>query len=236
MNLTPQSLKDEDLEGYFSSETPQIIGFGSLLSPRSARTTFPNLTDFRVVRVEGYRRIFRHPASIFFERGIADIDTLRISSLCAEKADGCGFLATAFQVKNEGGEAFLKREEEFGFDLVLFKGHKTREMGLGLMCVASTDSTYIDRWGESLYQKQYVDRELTGGIWGWDETSGLLPCSVYLRHCYLAAEAQGVEVLNSFLDETFLVDRTTTIRQYLEQNPDVLAVEPPPELVGRYSG
>jgi len=33
-----------------------IIGFGSLLSPTSSRTTFPNLQNFRLARIEGYRR------------------------------------------------------------------------------------------------------------------------------------------------------------------------------------
>jgi hypothetical protein len=109
------------LNDFFTGPTPTIIGFGSLLSSRSALVTFPNLTDFRVVRVEGYRRVFRHPASIFFESGIADLSTLRISSLCAEKAEGCGFLATVFTIENEDGQAFLKREEEIGFDIAIHK-------------------------------------------------------------------------------------------------------------------
>jgi len=37
-----------------------IIGFGSLLSPRSAGTTFKNLQNFRVGRVDGWRRVFAH--------------------------------------------------------------------------------------------------------------------------------------------------------------------------------
>jgi hypothetical protein len=164
------------------------------------------------------------------------LSTLRISSLCAEKAEGCGFLATVFTIENEDGQAFLKREEEFGFDIAIYKGHNTREIGTGLMCVSATDEIYISRWGVKKYNEKYVDRNLAGGIWGWDETSGILPCSVYLRHCYLSAEALGTDVLASFLDETYLVDRTTTLRRYLEANPEVLDTMPPPELVGRYSG
>ena len=49
-----------------------IVGLGSLLSERSSRTTFPNLENFRLGRVHGYRRVFAHSAAIFVERGIAD--------------------------------------------------------------------------------------------------------------------------------------------------------------------
>ena len=51
-----------------------ILGFGSLLSEQSSRTTFPLLENFRLVRVAGYRRVFAHAAAIFFERGIANVD------------------------------------------------------------------------------------------------------------------------------------------------------------------
>ena len=75
-----------------------IIGFGSLMSEESARGTFPGLRNFRYARVEGWRRVMRHPAAIFFERGIADLATRQMSSLCAERCEGRGFVACAFDV------------------------------------------------------------------------------------------------------------------------------------------
>ena len=41
--------------------TTTIIGYGALLSERSSRLTFPNLVNFRYVKIKGYRRVFRHP-------------------------------------------------------------------------------------------------------------------------------------------------------------------------------
>ena len=65
--------------------TATILGLGSLLSERSSRTTFPDLKNFRLGRVSsGYRRVFGHPASIFFERGLANVPTKEFSSLAAE--------------------------------------------------------------------------------------------------------------------------------------------------------
>lgn len=74
-------------------------------------------------------------------------------------------------------------------------------------------------------------------IWGWERESGLRPCRVYLRHCYLAAQSMGDKCFDSFLDETFLVDRTTTIREYIDQHPGLIEnTIPPPGFENRYNG
>ena len=73
-------------------------------------------------------------------------------------------------------------------------------------------------------------------IWGHAPDSGVRPCAVYLRHCVLAAERMGAACLASFLDETYLIDRTTTIRQYLEQHPEIMSTPPPLALAERYGG
>ena len=66
----------------------------------------------------------------------------------------------------------------------------------------------------------------------------LLLQPVYLRHCVLAAKNCGSSecCYNSFLDETYLVDRVTTIRDYLKQHPEVMDTEPPNNLKERYGG
>ena len=68
----------------------------------------------------------------------------------------------------------------------------------------------------------------------WDDE--LLPCPVYLRHCVLAAEKMGTEAYDSFLDSTYLADRATTIRSYLDKRPDILDSLPPEHLRERYGG
>ena len=89
-----------------------IIGLGSLLSERSARTTFPKLGNFRLGRVEGFRRVFAHSPSIFVSRGIANTETLEMSSIAAEPCEGASFLCAIFDVPDEGMERFREREEE----------------------------------------------------------------------------------------------------------------------------
>ena len=227
-----------------------IIGFGSLLSEQSSRLTFPELSNFRLGRIPHYRRVFGHVASIFFQRGIANFDTLECSSLSAEYVsdDFPGFICTLFEVSTEGlmedgvpSHAFREREEEFNIITVPFleldssPSKCQQQQQQGLLCARSSDDIYIRQWGQERYHRNYKSYGIPT-IWDWKEDSGLKPCSVYLRHCVLAAESMGSDCFNSFLDETFLVDRQTTIREYLNENHQVMTKLPPPELVDRYRG
>jgi len=221
-----------------SIKTITILGLGSILSERSARVTFPGLTNFRIGRVRGYRRIFAHTPAIFVERGIADTGTLEMSSLSAEECDDASFACTVFEVVDEGlgMDAFREREEEFELRMVPYEGHDGTPAGVGLLCVASTDVAYVTAWGAERFQRLYTDRGMRT-IWSWPRDSGLRPCGTYLRHCVLAAQKLGGEAKASFLDQTYLVDRKTTIRQYLAGAGDgVMATLPPTALAERYGG
>ena len=235
---------DDEAKATDSEDMITILGFGSLLSETSSRTTFPDLQNFRLGRVPNYRRVFGHPASIFMQRGIGNLETKELSSLSAEYAEGHpGFICSIFEVPNDDmmenglpSEAFLEREEEFNIIEVPYKDFYDADSSKkAVLCTSSSDEAYFSRWGEDRFEKNYRQYGIET-IWGWKRDSGLRPCAVYLRHCYLAAKSMGDECFNSFLDETFLVDRKTTVREYLEKHPGVLDTTPPPELVGRYSG
>lgn len=226
-----------------------ILGLGSLLSERSSRVTFPNLEKFRLGRVPNYRRVFGHPASIFFQRGLANVETKEYSSLAAEYCEGHpGFICSVFQVPSEGvmlpngipSRAFLEREEEFDIVQVPFIdfGKSKTEISShskGILCTRFTDVGYVERWGGERFDEHYKKYGIDT-IWGFRNDSGLRPCQVYLRHCYLAAKKMGDECFDSFLDETVLVDRTTTVREYVSRHPQVVETFPPPGFEERYSG
>ena len=189
-----------------------IVGFGSLLSEVSARGTCPSLRNFRIARVYGWRRVFQHPAAIFFERGIAGLDSREISSLSAEPQDndGSGFVVATFEVPTGEVGALLEREEEFDFADVPFyaldgrAGARGPALGRGYMCVRSDDAEVLGRRG---LRDKYAAHGLTS-IWdAWGEPeSGILPCPVYCRHCVLASTRDGVPAAagKSFLDETYV--------------------------------
>ena len=164
---------------------------------------------------------------------IARKETLEFSSLSTEPCEGCSFTVSLFEIDNVELPPLIDREEEF--DMIFVPVEDSGFMSKGLMCTRSTDATYLEKWGYPKYKENYLAYGLSS-IWGWDEHSGILPCPVYLRHCVLAAEKQGPEVLDSFLDGTFLADKKTTIREHLRARPDIMATLPPSHLIGRYSG
>mmetsp|Transcript_5545 Transcript_5545/g.12123 ORF Transcript_5545/g.12123 Transcript_5545/m.12123 type:complete len:333 (+) Transcript_5545:55-1053(+) len=289
-NPTPSSSFDDSE----SLDEITILGFGSLLSLQSSRLTFPTLRNFRLGRVPDHRRVFAHPASIFFKRNIANLDTLEMSSLSCEYEEGYSFVCSVFEVPNAGlssvacgdektgrwipSKAFLEREEEFEITMVPYEEltstdadngkvpvrvetsmsddttsssmnvDKPMVAKKGVICRRSTDEAYLAQWGQAHWENQYSKYGVKT-IWNWERDSGLKPCPVYLRHCVLASwncenaknghwtsEGAGGVCYSSFLDDTYLVDRKTTVRNYLEQYPSVMETEPPVSLRERYSG
>lgn len=250
-SMSASSKSDINTKQSHNTNQVTILGFGSLLSESSSRVTFPNLRNFRLGRVNNYRRVFAHPASIFFERKIANLETMEMSSLSAEPCEGAGFVCSIFEVSTEGlmevngselspSDAFREREEEFNIQLVPFKelhedGSLKDGEGMGILCVRSTDNAYLTMWGADRFNEKYKSYGLNT-IWNYTRDSGLRPCGVYLRHCVLAAKRMGNTCYSSFLDETFLVDRKATIRSYLKSNPNIMDTLPPIELATRYGG
>jgi hypothetical protein len=53
--------------------------------------------------------------------------------------------------------------------------------------------------------------------------------------CVVAAQKGPSLAYDSFLDETFLADQRTSLRQYLAENPNMMLSEPPEEFKERYS-
>ncbi|GMJ05443.1 hypothetical protein HRI_004213500 [Hibiscus trionum] len=213
-----------------------ICGFGSLLSEKSARSTFPNLLNFRVAKLKGFRRVFAHVAPIFFDRGIAKPETKEISSLSVEPCEGETLIVTVFEIQKSEIPAFIERELEFRFLAVLPEtldgepfanpavlcGRYSDEEFFQIRCKGSKD-IYFQHYGRCNIEK----------IWRDD----ILPCRVYLRHCVLAAKNLGDIAYNNFLDHTFLGDRTTTIRTYLSTTGSgIMEEEPPESLKSRYGG
>ncbi|ETV95766.1 hypothetical protein H310_10831 [Aphanomyces invadans] len=168
-----------------------IIGYGSLLSETSARSTFGHhVKNFRFGRVHNYRRVFAHPASIFFQRGIANYDTQEFASLSAEPSIGSSFTVSAFEIPTSQLPDFYDREEEFSIESISFHDTKGGAVSTGLMCCRWSDAAYIATRGQDTFDRRYKAYGLDT-IWGYNASSGILPCRVYLRHCILAVQKLG---------------------------------------------
>ncbi|XP_028119727.1 uncharacterized protein LOC114317220 [Camellia sinensis] len=234
----PFELNDEsDFERIISPDgLLTICGFGSLLSERSARSTFPELINFRVARLNGFRRIFAHVAPVFFDRGIANPQTKEMSSLSVEPCEGETLIVTVFGIKKSEIPSFLQREHEFRFLAVL---PETLDGKLftspAVLCARFSDEEYLQircKGSQEIYFQRYGQYNIHK-IWRDD----ILPCRLYLRHCILAAKNLGDEAYNNFLDHTFLGDRKTTIREYLvTTGSGIMEEEPPESIKAIYSG
>ncbi|XP_050871224.1 uncharacterized protein LOC127074012 isoform X2 [Lathyrus oleraceus] len=205
-----------DVDGYIS-----ICGYGSLLSEKSARSTFPNLINFRTARLTGFRRLFSFVGAFFFTHGIANLKTQEIAALSVEPYEDETFITTVFDIKKTEIPAFIQREREYRFLAVICASYTDEEFFKFKCCEGK--ETYFQHYGEYNVHK----------IWRDD----VLPCRVYLRHCVLAAKSLGDEVYNNFLDHAFIADRKTTIRQYFETiGTGIMEEEPPESLKTRYGG
>ncbi|PIA44291.1 hypothetical protein AQUCO_01700118v1 [Aquilegia coerulea] len=225
---------------FFSLLSPDghisICGFGSLLSERSAKSTFPDLINFRIAKLNGFRRVFAHSAPIFFERGIANAETGEISSLSVEPCEGETLIITVFEIKQSGIPSFIEREHEFRFLAVLpetLEGFPFDNPAV--LCGRYSDEEYFQdrcKGSKEIYFERY-GRYNIHKIWRDD----ILPCRIYLRHCVLAAKNLGDVALNNFLDHTYLGDRKTTIREYLDtKGSGIMEEEPTESLKIRYGG
>ncbi|XP_014507090.1 uncharacterized protein LOC106766839 isoform X2 [Vigna radiata var. radiata] len=187
-----------------------ICGYGSLLSERSARSTFPNLVNFRIARLTGFRRLFNAVGALFFTHGVANIKT---------------------EIP-----AFIEREREYRFLAVVPQSLDGKPFtNPAVLCASYSDEEFFKfkcTEGKEKYFERYGKYKIHK-IWRDD----VLPCRVYLRHCALGAKSLGEEVYNNFLDHTFLGDRKTTIRQYFEKvGSKIMEEEPPQSLKTRYGG
>ncbi|KAL6503363.1 hypothetical protein OROGR_025286 [Orobanche gracilis] len=214
-----------------------ICGFGSLLSERSARSTFPDLINFRAAKLSGFRRVFAHVAPIFFERGIAKPETKEISSLSVEPCESETLVVTIFEIQRSEIPSFIEREHEFRFLAVIpetFNGLLYTTPSV--ICARYSDEEYfLNRCKDEAKRYSFKgmdDMALTR--FGWTIS---YPVAFIFATGVLAAENLSETAYDNFLDHTFLGDRKTTIRKYLATSGSgIMEEELPEQLKHRYGG
>lgn len=192
-----------------------VVGYGSLLSEQSARETVPELENFRLVEVPGYRRIFNKVGIVFFSRHGANETDLEIASCATEPQEGMSIICSQFECSEAAFRDLYEREHRFRWtevETVDQQGAKAE----GRICTTYNDLDY--RLNKCITDAEYqrrVGQFYNGVIWRDD----ILPFPRYLAFCLQAANSQGEHVLSNFLDSSFLADGETTIRKYVEDHP-----------------
>ncbi|KAJ6889777.1 hypothetical protein NC651_023502 [Populus alba x Populus x berolinensis] len=262
----PIELRDDsDFRSFLSSSDSDLIsvcGFGSLLSERSARSTFPDLLNFRVARLNGFRRVFAHVAPIFFERGIAKPETKEISSLSVEPCEGESLVVTVFEIeKSELDSSFYgegARVSIFSYFVqissiyfALFTSgrlclkHWMASRLIFLRCfvrvIVMKSFSKLDAKMGLLYLLANFMQEVRRFIFSIMEDitsirSGEMT-SYLVVLIFVTAKNLSDAAYNNFLEHTFLGDRKTTIREYLATTgAGIMEEEPPESLKTRYGG
>lgn len=240
----------------------RILGFGSLLSERSARRSFPSLRDFTLVSLPGARRVFAHAAPIFFERGVAKpVAPYEFSSLTTEPwsssrepdqaiADSAQFdvtgqdteglvvagkyiAATAFFIRKDEVVHFVQREPEFAYVAVQpYSPCGKTKDGIPAVMCARGSDELLRA---KLNYSEAAWHDLVGRH-GIDTLWKHPPDKILPCRPYLrlcVLAAEQIGVKDNFLDSTFLADRKTSIRLYLLRE-NTLMTTLPQENVRKY--
>lgn len=193
-----------------------FIGFGSLLSEKSARITCPNLSNFRLAKVKGYRRIFNfvHPLLIA-ENSLQDVQ-MKLSGLNAYPCEQTELVVSVFDIPNAEWPQLKSREVGYNIKLTTYEELSSHHKGQAYICEGyPCDNTMAKDHPEFINSvREYYTESII--------RPDLLPMPLYLKHCLDAARNHNEDVYNNFLDTSYLGDGITTIRKYLEQTPEAL--------------
>ncbi|WP_031550203.1 hypothetical protein [Parvularcula oceani] len=195
---------------------PVVAGYGSLLSEASARETVPNLRDFQLVTVRGYKRVFDKVAVVFFARHGATPDRRDIAACSTRAEPGFEMTCCRFECDDEDFLALYEREHRYRWvmvDTVDAEGRVTPAR----MTTGTTDEDY--RLNKCVTEDEYyrrVGQYYPGRLWRDD----VLPFPTYLSHILRAVRSVSDEVYQDFLDTSFLADGETSIRDYIRITPD----------------
>lgn len=196
-----------------------VVGFGSLLSERSARDTVPGLKNYRLVRVDGYRRIFNKVGILFIAGHGQAPDSLEVSSCSTEACADTSIIVAQFDCPVDQFGELYEREHRYRWIQVEAIGLDGAPQPPARMCTGYSDLEY--RLNKCVTDEEYHDRvgrHYEGPIWRDD----ILPFPRYLKFCLVSAAAHGDGVLDNFLDTSFLADGRTSIRDYLVERSDLI--------------
>ena len=192
-----------------------IAGFGSLMQEASARETTPDLQNWRYGYVDGYARVFNLVSIINIRRGLATGQHL--TTCTARPRKGCRLRVCLYDVPARQYPELLARERRLRESFVEFVEDKGRK-GTACMFTEYSDAEYrAERATTDEMWQEEVGQFYSGSHIYRDD---LLPVPHYLQRCLRAYAGIGQESLANFVDCSFLGDGTTSIRSYLEQNPE----------------
>ena len=185
-----------------------ILGYASLMDEVSARTTSPSASDFRLVTVPNYCRIFNLVSVINLERGLAVPPHL--CTCTARRRESAAISGCAFSIAESDFEALAARETRLRLELVRTTGDNEP----ALMWAESSHDHFVRQrcGGDADAYAAAVGRFYGGELYREDA----LPVPSYVLRCLRAQRAAAPAALQNFLDASYLGDGATPLRSWLE--------------------
>lgn len=191
-----------------------FLAYGSLMDQTTAKRLFPSATNFRIVEVKGYRRIF----NVVHIRGIRNeiiaADAVEISSAAAQKHNAYTLKVVAFNISMLDFKSLFDARKEYKFVQANHRDPETGLTGTGLICEETDDYSFRSKsYPLTDVYEQEIGQYYAGDLWRDD----ILPSRAYVHFCLDAAAQWGQAVFDNFLDATVLADCKTPLRKYLKK-------------------
>lgn len=123
-----------------------IIGFGSLVSEKSARKSFV-FDNFRLGKVRGWSRVFNLSSWICIDYGETRYSTGEVCALSFCEMEGASSIVALLDIDLDGLKSFLAREA--GYEIVRVSYlDELGYSGIALACAAALDSDMDRIWGD----------------------------------------------------------------------------------------
>jgi len=182
------------------------LGYASLLSPISIRRLSPNVGRIIPVDIPGHARCFNSYGTLSIAKGLAHKDDKELAHAAAILRAGSTLYALAFELDETDFTTYQRHEFRYDLREVQVVSRKTGEALSAIICYEGADQVGVPDIS-ALYAQYGVS-----AFWHTQH----LPAEVYLKHCLAAARELGEDWVNNFLDTTYIHDRETSLRSYLE--------------------
>eukprot|EP00466_Bigelowiella_natans_P001420 jgi/Bigna1/77677/fgenesh1_pg.49_\ len=221
-----------------SEEWVAIIGYGSLLSKKSAEMTMPSLRHFCPVLVPGYRRCFNLVSITQIKHGYSNFKTKEMAAVVAQPIDkrndgtvSSPMLASYFEIPKHELDGYYRREARYAFEVakVLPWNNDSCKLKDGLckdeaiICVEYKKGDH-DEYVKDMFkgdQKKYheaIGQYYDGKLWRND----IFPVEKYLQLCIRGArEIAGEAGVKNFLETSYLACGEVSLKEYLERRSDL---------------
>jgi cation transport regulator ChaC len=214
------------------NEMISVFGYGSLMSPSSSMRTMPTAKNHRKGSLEGYSRIFSLVSIAGLKKGDANTDTLEMAALAIKPISNCIVKGILFDIPIDELPAYFEREHRYKKLKLPIIDHgiegKSNILINAWVCIEQSNEEYRstmdnEEWEERI--GQYYSNDLVGNDLLWGRLD-ILPMRDYLINCLKAAyELDGDNCVNNLLDEGYIADGITTIREYISKHPDRITCE-----------